>query len=105
MNARVLRVIVLSTTPGVSWGCGTWVVAGGAGGSSGPGVLARCWALRNQARVLLREGWVGWVFLCLLSPLPASGWWVGLVGVVFDMWIVDASIWRQPLVGCCLLFL
>ena len=75
MNARVLRVIVLSTTPGVSWGCGTWVVAGGAGGSSGPGVLARCWALRNQApagRVPVVGGWCGAGFLVVVWLLDSG---------------------------------
>ena len=40
-------------------------------------------------------GW-GLFVLCLLRCLLAVCWWVGLVGGVFDMWIVDASIWRQP---------
>jgi len=62
-------------------------------------VLARCWALRNQARKSPLGGFSwGWglFVLCLLRCLLAVCWWVGLVGGVFDMWIVDASIWRQP---------
>jgi hypothetical protein len=48
-------------------------------------VLAHCWALRNQART-------GLVVRCLLSLVVrvACGW--GLVGGVFEKWIVDASI-------------
>jgi hypothetical protein len=42
-------------------------------------------------------GGVGVFFLCLLSlsgRVMRFGW--GLVGGVFDLWIVDASIWQQP---------
>jgi hypothetical protein len=43
--------------------------------------------------------WVGWVcFFCASFPRSGRvmrlGW--GLVGGVFDLWIVDASIWQQP---------
>ena len=40
---------------------------------------------------------MGLFFLCLLSLVVCcvcASW--GLVGGVFDMWIVDASIWQQP---------
>ena len=62
------------------------------------GCLAHCWALRNQASLI-----VGWIvrfvfvgvsgfFWCL--PLPVHGvccvW--GLVGLLFEICIVDASI-------------
>ena len=69
------------------------------------GGLAHCWALRDQP--------VGWLLVASFGPRACDvcGW--GLVGGVFDMWIVDASIWRQPVRlagvfpggwrGCCLL--
>jgi hypothetical protein len=69
-------------------------------------VLARCWALRNQARDALLVGrtvgsgrLVGWGWIVLVPPVPGpSAVWggVGWVGVVFGKWIVDASIWQRP---------
>ena len=64
-------------------------------------VLARCWALRNQALpvVLVASALVGgaggvgvgWFRASFLVSVP-GGVGAGWVGVVFEIWIVDASI-------------
>ena len=48
------------------------------------GGLAHCWALRDQP--------VGWLLVASFGPRACDvcGWW--LVGVLFEICIVDASI-------------
>ena len=82
---------------------------------------AHCWVLKNQpapllARVLGVGGgvWLFWSSLCLSARVGPVGWgWCvrGLVGLLFEICIVDASIYstrhvRLPFrggrgVGCC----
>ena len=38
----------------------------------------------------------GWFCLGLLSVADAGGGGGGVGGGLFDMWIVDASIWQRP---------
>ena len=61
-----------------------WIVGGGR-------VVTRCWVLRDQAwgRLSLVAG-------CSGPPSLKLTWWVeGLVGLLFEIWIVDASIPRS----------
>lgn len=91
------------------WNLGSWLVGVG---------LAHCWALRHQAR---KRGSVtsalcpvcpggGWWWGCLLGLaclvvallcllLTVGGWW-GLVGLLFEICIVDASIFVAIVLLC-----
>ena len=71
---------------GWAWWRGTWA-CGGAGG-----FLTHCWALRDQAGGLLRERGPAAGFVAPFPAVAPVGVVVGLVGVLFEIWIVDASI-------------
>lgn len=52
--------------------------------------MAHCWVLRQQDLLFL-------VFLRMPeagrgSPLGGAGWWMGVTGLLFENYIVDASI-------------
>ena len=85
-----------------------WNVGGGWWGGGSFGVLVGFGTLLGpeESGPWPCCGGVGLFVLCLLSLVGAGVVSVrGLAGGVFDMWIVDASIWRQPgFLGCCLLF-
>ena len=51
--------------------------------------------LVRAAGWMLSGWWGGLVVLCLLSLVGAGGAGWGLVGGVFEKWIVDASIWQR----------
>ena len=92
---RVLSTTrVLSVHPvgvGVGCGCGTWVVGGDGR------VVAHCWVLKDQAG---SHRWVGACVVASVLPfvlVPPVGGVGGLVGLLFEIWIVDASI-------CCCWF-
>ena len=99
MNARVSRGTVLSTAAGARacgsrlGSCGTWRVAGWRRILGlGPGGLGFGTLLGPEESDPLG-------LVSSVPPFPGPcrdgvGW--GLVGGVFDMWIVDASIWLQP---------
>ena len=58
------------------------------------GGLAHCWALRDQP--------VGWLLVASFGPRACDvcGWW--LVGLLFEICIVDASIFVAIVVVLCL---
>ena len=65
----------------------------GGWGSDGGG-LAHCWALRDQP--------VGWLLVASFGRcLTVVGWW-WLVGLLFEICIVDASIFVAIVVVLCL---
>ena len=74
------------------WGVRVGVERGGWG--SDLGGLAHCWALRDQP--------VGWLLVASFGPRARDvcGWW--LVGVLFEICIVDASIFVAIVVVLCL---
>jgi len=82
----------LSTARVRPCGGGGGVERGGWG--SVVGGLAHCWALRDQP--------VGWLLVASFGPRARDvcGWW--LVGVLFEICIVDASIFVAIVVVLCL---
>jgi hypothetical protein len=73
---------------------GVWVGVERGGWGSDLGGLAHCWALRDQP--------VGWLLVASFGRcLVVSGWW-WLVGVLFEICIVDASIFVAIVVVLCL---
>jgi hypothetical protein len=73
---------------------GVWVGVERGGWGSVVGGLAHCWALRDQP--------VGWLLVASFGPRARDvcGWW--LVGVLFEICIVDASIFVAIVVVLCL---
>jgi hypothetical protein len=73
---------------------GVWVGVERGGWGSVLGGLAHCWALRDQP--------VGWLLVASFGPRACDvcGWW--LVGVLFEICIVDASIFVAIVVVLCL---
>ena len=73
---------------------GVWVGVERGGWGSDLGGLAHCWALRDQP--------VGWLLVASFGPCARDvcGWW--LVGLLFEICIVDASIFVAIVVVLCL---
>ena len=106
MNARVPRGAVLSTAAAVAvlQPVVVWNLAGGSWGAGSFGVLGSFWGSWGFGTLLGPEEsglLVGVCFFCASFPVwSAVCGPVGLVGPVFDMWIVDASIWQRPAPVC-----
>ena len=58
--------------------------------------LAHCWVLRQQGLFCSNAG-NPWCFLLFLRPAPprVCVGWVWLTGLLFENYIVDASIWTH----------
>ena len=84
----MVPLVLVLPAPVLPGGCGTW------GWGSDLGGLAHCWALRDQP--------VGWLLVASFGPraCDACGWW--LVGLLFEICIVDASIFVAIVVVLCL---
>ena len=79
--------------------------------------LAHCWVLRQQDLFAAMHGGTFWCFFCscfcpftaVVGPAFVCGlwWWGWLTGLLFENYIVDASIWNTHvvpafgLVGVC----
>ena len=72
---------------------GVWVGVERGGWGIDLGGLAHCWALRDQP--------VGWLLVASFGPRACDvcGWW--LVGLLFEICIVDASIFVAIVVVLC----